>query len=74
MQSPFDSNTSMLYVISNDEEQYSLWPDFQPVPAGWVVRHGPDSRAACLEFVERHWTDMRPRSVRESTAADRSGK
>ena len=74
MQSPFDSTTSKLYVVSNEEEQYSLWPDFQPVPTGWVVRHGPDSRAACLEFVERHWTDIRPRSVRESTQADRSGK
>jgi hypothetical protein len=23
----------------------------------------PESRAACLEFVAKHWTDMRPNSL-----------
>jgi MbtH protein len=27
------------------------------------VAHGPDTRSACLEHVERNWTDMRPTSL-----------
>ena len=50
-------------MLVNDEGQHSLWPEFADVPAGWEVAHGPDGRAACLEYVEVHWTDLRPRSL-----------
>ena len=66
---PFDDEDGEFYVLVNDEEQYSLWPTFAEVPAGWRVVFGADTRAACVEYVDREWTDMRPRSLREAMAA-----
>lgn len=63
-ENPFDDETIQHLVLINAEEQYSLWPHFAEVPAGWTVVHGPAARAECLEHVERAWTDMRPRSLR----------
>jgi uncharacterized protein YbdZ (MbtH family) len=63
---PFDDPDGTFRVLVNDEDQHSLWPDFGPVPAGWRSVFGPDSRAACLAYVEQHWTDLRPRSLREA--------
>ncbi|GAA3071380.1 MbtH family protein [Streptosporangium carneum] len=50
-------------VLVNAEGQHSLWPVFADVPAGWTVVHGPARRDACLEYVNAHWTDMRPRGL-----------
>ncbi|MFY9780611.1 MAG: MbtH family NRPS accessory protein [Candidatus Baltobacteraceae bacterium] len=51
-------------VLVNEEEQYSLWPEFKDVPAGWT-RVGPVAdKAACLAWIEQHWTDLRPKSIR----------
>lgn len=63
MDNPFENDEAQYLVLVNDEGQYSLWPTFADVPAGWEVAHGEDSRQNCLEYVERHWTDMRPRSL-----------
>ncbi|GHH09282.1 MbtH family protein [Streptomyces lanatus] len=66
MANPFDDDSGVFRVLVNDEGQYSLWPDFAPVPDGWSTVHGPADRAACLDHIERHWTDMRPRSLAEA--------
>jgi MbtH protein len=50
-------------VLVNAENQHSLWPAFAEVPAGWTVVHGPDRRQACLDYVDEHWTDIRPKSL-----------
>lgn len=63
---PFEDDNAEYLVLVNDENQHSLWPVFAEVPAGWRTAHGPASRAACLEYVETHWTDMRPRSLAEA--------
>jgi MbtH protein len=68
----FDDESAQFLVLVNDEGQYSLWPVIKNVPAGWSLAHGPDSREACLSFVETHWTDMRPRSVVEAARARES--
>nr|WP_242624524.1 MbtH family NRPS accessory protein [Micromonospora kangleipakensis] len=57
-------------VLVNDEEQCALWPRHKAVPAGWRDAGCAGSRQECLDFVERTWTDMRPRSVREHLAAE----
>lgn len=67
---PFDDPDGTFVVLVNDEDQHSLWPAFADVPAGWRVVFGEAARAECLEYVERHWTDMRPRTLREAMAAD----
>lgn len=63
MTNPFDDESGTFLALINDEGQYSLWPAAVPVPAGWTVELGPDTRAACLDHVEQNWTDMRPRSL-----------
>lgn len=60
---PFDDDTLEHYVLVNDEGQHSLWPAFAEVPAGWTVVHGSASRQDCLDYVNEHWTDMRPKSL-----------
>jgi len=69
---PFDDENGSFYVLVNDEEQYSLWPTFADVPAGWRVVYGGDqgaARSACLDYVEQHWSDLRPKSLRDAMAA-----
>jgi len=52
-------------VVVNDEEQYSIWPEGRELPAGWRVAGKSGAKAECLEHIEKTWTDMRPRSLRE---------
>jgi MbtH protein len=67
---PFEDPDGTYLVLVNDEGQHSLWPSFVEVPAGWAVAHAEDTRQACLDYVESHWTDMRPRSLAEAMDAD----
>lgn len=62
---PFDDDNGRFFVLVNDEEQHSLWPTFADVPAGWRVVYGEADRAACLEYIEQNWTDIRPKSLRQ---------
>lgn len=66
---PFDDEDGEFFVLVNEEEQYSLWPTFAEVPDGWRTAFGADTRQRCLDYVEEHWTDMRPRSLREAMTA-----
>ena len=65
---PFDDDDGSFLVLVNDEEQHSLWPTFADVPAGWRVVYGEADRAACLDYIEQNWPDIRPRSLRERLA------
>ena len=69
---PFDDESGEFYVLVNDEGQHSLWPTFSPVPEGWLTVFGAESRESCLEYVETHWTDIRPKSLREAMAGDKA--
>ncbi|TWP45713.1 MbtH family protein [Lentzea tibetensis] len=70
MSNPFEDQDGTYLVLINDEEQYSLWPEFAGVPGGWRVVMGPDSRAACLAHIEQNWLDLRPKSLIDATAGD----
>lgn len=59
MSNPFDDGDVYL-VLVNKENQHSLWPATIDVPAGWDVAHDKDTRAGCLDYIETHWTDLRP--------------
>lgn len=59
-------------VVVNDEEQYSIWPDFKTVPPGWRAIGAPATREECLRTIEREWTDLRPRSLRDRLAGSAS--
>lgn len=67
---PFDDEDGTFYALINDEGQYSLWPTFVDVPAGWTIVHGATDRQSCLAFIEEHWTDMRPKSLIEQMERD----
>jgi len=69
MTNPFEDENGRYVVLVNDEEQHSLWPAFAEVPAGWRVVFGEDTRSACVAHVEEHWTDLRPKSLRERSDA-----
>jgi MbtH protein len=63
---PFDDEDGSFYVLINAEEQHSLWPAFAEMPDGWRVAFGVAGREECLAYVEQHWTDIRPRTLREA--------
>lgn len=65
MSNPFDDPDGRFMVLVNDEGQHSLWPNFTAVPSGWSVALEETDRESALNFVERNWTDMRPRSLVE---------
>jgi glycopeptidolipid biosynthesis protein len=65
---PFDDDNGSFFVLVNDEEQHSLWPTFADVPAGWRVVYGEADRAACLDYIEQNWPDIRPKSLRDRLA------
>lgn len=71
---PFDDENGRFFALVNDEGQHSLWPCFVPVPAGWTVVHGESDRQSCLDYIEEHWTDLRPRSLVERMARAESGR
>jgi uncharacterized protein YbdZ (MbtH family) len=68
---PFDDDNGSFYVLVNGEEQHSLWPTFVDVPDGWQVVYGEATRAACLEYIDREWTDIRPKSLRDRLSESR---
>ena len=62
MSNPFDDQGGTFVVLINDLGQYSLWPEAAEVPAGWSIARAQSSRQACIEYIGRNWTDMRPRT------------
>lgn len=70
MQSPGDGADSPVYVVvKNDEDQYSIWAQDQPMPPGWEAVGFTGTREECIERIDEIWTDMRPKSVREHLAS-----
>jgi MbtH protein len=61
----FDRDDVTFTVVVNHEEQYSIWPAFKAIPAGWTAVGKAGSKKECLEHIEQVWTDMRPLSLRK---------
>jgi MbtH protein len=53
-------------VVINGEEQYSIWAESMPIPDGWRAAGFSGVKADCLGHIDRVWTDMRPRSLRDA--------
>ncbi|MEU3604648.1 MbtH family protein [Streptomyces sp. NPDC035033] len=66
---PFDDHEGTFLVLTNDEDQHSLWPAHLTVPDGWRAVHPRADRATCLAWIEASWTDLRPRSLRTAGTA-----
>ena len=67
----FDREDETFLVLINHEGQYSIWPHWKSVPGGWNVvtdqRGEPvkGTKKAVSDYIEQHWTDMRPVSLRK---------
>ena len=75
MTNPFEDENAEYLVLINDEQQYSLWPAFRDIPAGWRATGPKGKRRECLDWIDKNWTDMRPKSLRdamEQSARERS--
>jgi MbtH protein len=59
-------------VVVNHEEQYSIWPTYRDLPAGWREAGMRGSKEVCLNHIKEVWTDMRPLSLRKAMAEDAS--
>jgi MbtH protein len=66
-----DENTEFDVVV-NDEEQYSIWPNYKAIPAGWKAIGKRGTKAECLAYIDEVWTDMRPLSLRKAMEQDRA--
>ncbi|MEY4579586.1 MAG: hypothetical protein RL701_4289 [Pseudomonadota bacterium] len=61
----FDRDDAIFKVVVNDEEQYSIWPDYKQTPNGWREVGKVGNKQDCLAYIETVWTDMRPLSLRK---------
>jgi MbtH protein len=70
MSNPFDDPDARYLVVVNQESQFALWPTFAEVPAGWTIALPAAGRQECLDYIEKHWTDLRPASLIKEMAED----
>ena len=62
-----DSEDNRQYkVVVNHEEQYSIWAIDRDNPPGWRDAGCSGTKAECLDYIGKVWTDMRPLSLRKS--------
>lgn len=59
-----DKNT-IYKVVTNHEEQYSIWPADRLNPPGWNDANKSGTEQECLAYIAEVWTDMRPLSLRK---------
>ena len=60
-----DNSSEVFVVVMNHEEQYSIWPAYREIPAGWNDMGVRGTKDECLDHIEKVWTDMRPLSLRK---------
>ncbi|BAL90189.1 putative MbtH-like protein [Actinoplanes missouriensis 431] len=63
------SDDNRYRVVSNHEDQHSLWFVDRELPAGWADTGFTGSKDACLAHIAEVWTDLTPRSVRDHSEA-----
>lgn len=64
----WDVEGMIFKVVINHEEQYSIWPAYKEIPAGWNEAGKEGSKEECLKYIEEVWVDMRPLSLRKAMA------
>ena len=52
-------------VVVNHEEQYSILAEYKENPLGWNDAGKSGTKAECLDYINKVWTDMRPLSLRK---------
>jgi MbtH protein len=64
-----DDADTIFQVVVNEQDQYSIWFADRALPAGWTADGTTGTKQECLQHIEKVWTDMRPRSVRERVSS-----
>jgi MbtH protein len=68
---PSDASAEVYKVVVNHEEQYSIWPAWRELPAGWRHAEKSGTKEECLAHIKEVWTDMRPLSLRQAMDAQK---
>ena len=72
-----EQDSTIYHVVVNHEEQYSIWPEWKAIPAGWRQAGRTGTKPECLAYIAEVWTDMRPLSLRtrmNAAAGDTPGR
>ncbi|AFJ46485.1 MbtH family protein [Shimwellia blattae] len=59
---PFDDPNGQFYILMNTSGEYSLWPDYCPLPAGWNKVCEPQPQALCVSWLAGHWQALTPQT------------
>jgi MbtH protein len=59
-------------VVVNEEEQYSIWPEYRDEPFGWKAVGVAGTKQECLAYIKEVWIDLTPLSVRRQLDASRN--
>jgi uncharacterized protein YbdZ (MbtH family) len=62
---PEGEDTTVYKIVTNHEEQYSIWPDHKEIPQGWKHAGKTGLKPECRAWIKEVWTDMQPLSLRK---------
>ncbi len=65
----FDTENEIFTVVKNHQDQHSIWPIWKDIPLGWQQVGKQGDKTQCLTYINEHWTDMAPRSLKQEIAA-----
>jgi MbtH protein len=49
----FDNEDTVFKAVVNEEEQYSIWPEYKEIPAGWRAVGPIGKKEECLAYIRR---------------------
>lgn len=61
----FDREEAMFKVVVNHEQQYSIWPADEQLPASWREVGMAGSERECLAYIDCAYRDMRSLSLQK---------
>ncbi|ALB62012.1 FIG005032: Putative cytoplasmic protein YbdZ in enterobactin biosynthesis operon [Cronobacter condimenti 1330] len=64
---PFDNPQGRFWLLENDQQQVSLWPEPCALPPGWRVVAQPQSPQMCEAWLKEHWNTLKPTHFARST-------
>jgi MbtH protein len=70
----YEEDKTAYKVVVNAEEQYSIWPADRENPPGWSDAGKSGTKAECMDYIQEVWTDMRPKSLRDSMDGEDGGR
>jgi MbtH protein len=59
-----DDDRRSFLIVTNNAEQFSVWPVDSELPGGWTAIGFRGDRQSCLSHIESIWLDQRPPSLR----------